>query len=120
MKVARADSCGGWIASASDLVRFAMHVGGAPGTSGILQPATVEAMTTPSTINPGYAKGWIVNAQRWWHNGSLPGTSAIMVSTRSGLAWAALANTRRRDPPSVAGLNRVAGQMVRAAQSFAG
>ncbi len=120
VKVARADSCGGWIASASDLARFAMNVGGGPGTSGILRPATIEAMTTPSAINPGYAKGWIVNAQRWWHNGSLPGTSAIMVSTRNGLSWAALANTRRRDPSSVAGLNRVAGQMVRAARSLAG
>ena len=43
-----------------------------------------------------------------------------MVSTRSGLSWAALANTRRRDPSSVAGLNRVAGQMVQAARSLAG
>jgi CubicO group peptidase (beta-lactamase class C family) len=120
VKVARADSCGGWIASASDLARFAMNIGGGPGTPGILRPHTVAAMTAPSAVNPGYAKGWIVNAQRWWHNGSLPGTSAIMVSTRSGLAWAALANTRRRDPSSVAGLNRVAGQMVRAVASFAG
>jgi CubicO group peptidase (beta-lactamase class C family) len=120
VKVARADSCGGWIASASDLARFAMHVGGASGTSGILRPATVEAMTTPSAINPRYAKGWIVSANGWWHNGSLPGTSAILASTRSGLAWAALANTRLRDPNSVAGLNRVAGQMVRAVKSFAG
>ncbi len=120
VKVARADSCGGWIASASDLVRFATHVDGASGTPGILRPDTVAAMTTPSAVNPRYAKGWIVNARGWWHNGSLPGTSAVMVSTRGGLAWAALANTRRRDPSSVAGLNRVAGQMVQAVASFAG
>ena len=120
VRVARADSCGGWIASASDLVRFAMHVDGAPGASSILRPETIQDMTTPSAINPGYAKGWIVNARGWWHNGSLPGTSAIMVSTRTGLCWAAIANTRRRDPNSVAGLNRVAGQMVRAVRSLAG
>ena len=43
-----------------------------------------------------------------------------MVSTRTGLCWAALANTRRRDPNSVGGLNRVAGQMVQAVRSLAG
>jgi len=120
VKVARADSCGGWIASAPDLVRFAMHVDGASGTLGILRPDTVATMMAPSAINPRYAKGWIVNAQGSWHNGSLPGTSAVMVSTRTGLCWAALANTRLRDPSSVAGLNRVAGQMVRVVKSFAG
>jgi CubicO group peptidase (beta-lactamase class C family) len=120
VRVARADSCGGWIASASDLVRFAIGVDGATDTAGILRPDTVQAMTTSSAINPRYAKGWIVNAGGWWHNGSLPGTSAILVRMRNGLAWAALANTRRRDPNSVAGLNRVAGQMVKAARSLAG
>ena len=120
VRVARADSCGGWIASASDLVRFAMHVDGASNTPNILRPATISTMTTPTAINPKYAKGWIVNARGWWHNGSLPGTSAVMVSTRTGLCWAALANTRRRDPNSVGGLNRVAGQMVQAVRSLAG
>jgi CubicO group peptidase (beta-lactamase class C family) len=120
VRVARADSCGGWIASASDLVRFAMHVDGASNTPNILRPETISTMTTPTAINPNYAKGWIVNARGWWHNGSLPGTSAVMVSTRTGLCWAALANTRRRDPNSVGGLNRVAGQMVQAARSLAG
>ena len=35
-----------------------------------------------------------------------------MVRAQNGLAWAALANTRRRDPSSVAGLNRMASQLV--------
>lgn len=120
VRVARADSCGGWIASASDLVRFAMHVDGASNSPNILRPETIGTMTTPSAINPKYAKGWIVGPRGWWHNGSLPGTSAILASTRTGLCWAALANTRRRDPNSVGGLNRVAGQMVQAARSLAG
>ena len=41
-----------------------------------------------------------------------------MVRGQNGLCWAALANTRRRDPPSVAGLNRAAAQMVRAVKSW--
>ena len=61
VKVARADSCGGWIASPSDLVRFVTHVDGVSDTPSLLQPETIKAMTTPSPINPRYAKGWIVN-----------------------------------------------------------
>ena len=30
----------------------------------------------------------------WWHNGSLPGTTTIMVRTSRGMCWAALTNTR--------------------------
>ena len=112
VKVARADSCGGWIASPSDLVRFVTHVDGLSDTPSLLRPETIKAMTTPLPSNPRYAKGWIVNDRGWWHNGSLPGTSAVMVRGQNGLAWAALANTRRRDPSSVAGLNRMASQLV--------
>ncbi len=118
VKVARADSCGGWIATPSDLVRFVTHVDGLADTPNILRPETIKVMTTPSALNPKYAKGWIVNGQGWWHNGSLPGTSAVMVRGQNGLCWAALANTRRRDPSSVAGLNRTAAQMVGAVKSW--
>ena len=33
-------------------------------------------------------------AGNWWHSGSLPGSTTIMVRTTTGLRWAALANTR--------------------------
>ena len=52
-------------------------------------------MTTPTAANEHYACGWAVNkAPNWWHNGSLPGTSSILVRTASGLCWAALTNIR--------------------------
>jgi hypothetical protein len=59
-------------------------------------------MTTPAPAYPPsspakYARGWMVrnNGQgNWWHGGSLPGTTTIMVHTATGLCWAALANTR--------------------------
>jgi len=95
MKVRRMDSHGGWLAKASDLVRLAMHVDGFETTPNILQAATVKSMTTPTGANPSYASGWSVNkAPNWWHGGSIPGTTSILVRTASGLCWAALANAR--------------------------
>jgi CubicO group peptidase (beta-lactamase class C family) len=97
MNVTRMDSHGGWIARPADLVQFAMNVDGFSASS-ILKPDTIRTMTTASSANAGYAKGWAVNkAGNWWHSGSLPGTSTIMVRTRSGFCWAAFINTSRPD-----------------------
>ena len=43
-----------------------------------------------------YGAGWLVRPQQgnWWHNGSLPGTSSLIVRTGTGLAWAVLFNAR--------------------------
>lgn len=117
--IARLDSCGGWIASPSDLVRFAMHVDGRFDTPSILRPETTKIMLTPSAVRPRYAKGWATNGRNWWHNGSLPSTSAVMVRTQSGFCWAALANTRRREPNSVGAIGKMSWQMVRAVKSWA-
>lgn len=95
MNVRRMDSHGGWLATASDLVRFAMHVDGQAPARNILNPASIKEMTTPTTASPNYAKGWAVNKySNWWHAGALPGTSTIMVRTKSNFCWAALTNTR--------------------------
>ena len=95
MNVARMDSHGGWIATAGDLVQFAMRVDGFPNPPDILRAESLKTMTTPSAASAGYACGWAVNkVPNWWHGGSLPGTSSIMVRTASGLCWAALVNIR--------------------------
>lgn len=97
MNISRMDSHGGWLATPSDLVRFAIRTDGFATAPDMLKPATIATMTTPSAANPGYACGWCVNkAPNWWHNGSLPGTASIMVRTARGLCWAALTNTRRK------------------------
>lgn len=95
MNVRRMDSHGGWLATASDVVRFATRVDGMSPARDLLRPNTIREMTTPTAANPQYAKGWAVNsAHNWWHVGSLPGTTSIIVRTASGFCWAALANTR--------------------------
>jgi hypothetical protein len=52
-------------------------------------------MTTASTNNAGYAKGWSVNRfNNWWHTGALDGTASIMVRANQGYAWAVILNKR--------------------------
>jgi len=97
MNLERMDSHGGWLATPADLVDFATHVDGFSTTPSILKRATIQEMISPSRANPAYAKGWMINsAGNWWHNGSLPGSTTIMVRTASGFCWAALTNTRRQ------------------------
>jgi CubicO group peptidase (beta-lactamase class C family) len=93
--VTRMDSCGGWIASPADLAQFAMHVSGFPKPGNILRSETIATMTTATAQNANYAKGWQVNETKTWcHDGSLPGSIAIMVRTNTGFCWAASANSR--------------------------
>jgi CubicO group peptidase (beta-lactamase class C family) len=122
VNVTRMDSHGGWIATPTDLVRFLNHVQGSPNTPGLLKPETVRTMTTPAPAYPQtsparYARGWMVrndDPATWWHNGSLPGSTTIMVRTGRGLSWAALANTRT-EPSSVidSALDQMMWDMVR-------
>ena len=95
MNVRRMDSHGGWLATPTDLVRFLVRVDDFPTKPDILKPATIATMTTPSAVSVNYAKGWCVNKyNNWWHSGSLPGTTTIMVRTAQQFCWAALTNTR--------------------------
>jgi CubicO group peptidase (beta-lactamase class C family) len=102
MNITRMDSHGGWLATPRDLVLFLNHIDGFKFTANILKPETIRMMTTPSPVNSGYARGWAVNnAPNWWHGGSLPGTTTIMVRTASGFCWAVLTNTRTKGPPDI-------------------
>lgn len=111
--VARMDAHGGWVATPSDLVRFALRVDGFPDPPDLLSADSIARMTTPGKVNAGYALGWSVNrSKNWWHNGALPGSSAIMVRTSSGFCWAALANTRRRGDEMNLALDTLIWKMV--------
>ena len=89
------DSHGGWIASATDLVRLLVAVDGFDPKPDILNQTSIQLMTTPSAANSYYSMGWAVNPWgNWWHIGDLPGTSSILVRTNQELGWAVLFNTR--------------------------
>lgn len=95
------DAHGGWIGSAVDLARFAAALD-RTSPSAILSPETLDTMLSrpAAPLWPGtstyYALGWRVRPARkgttWWHTGSLPGSTAVLYHTPSGLIWAALFN----------------------------
>lgn len=99
INVNRMDSCAGWIASSTQLVQFLDHVGGAPGIPSLLKPETIRQMTTPVAVYPQgsarCARGWMVGDDgSWWHQGSLPGSTALMIRRSNSASSAALCNTR--------------------------
>jgi CubicO group peptidase (beta-lactamase class C family) len=119
LNVARMDSHGGWLGSAADLVRFCMHATGIAGDRSLLKPATIHVMTTPTPLNPAYARGWRVNPRNWWHTGTLTGgTMGLMVRTGSGFCWAGLLNKRSPRPRVRTGLDRLLWRMARTVKAW--
>jgi len=116
MNIRRMDSNGGWLANASDLVQFAVNIGGIERQPGVLRPDSIRTMVTPGPANPPsdikYARGWNVRDNgrgNWWHVGSLPGTTSVLVRTARGFCWSALINTRRQPADQI---NMAFDQMV--------
>jgi CubicO group peptidase (beta-lactamase class C family) len=105
------DAHGGWIGSATDLLKFATALDGSRGQR-LLQPESLELMTARPAAPVSqdseayYGFGWSIRRKKeetgwqqgnWWHTGSLPGSSALLVHTGRGMCWAALFNSRPPD-----------------------
>lgn len=103
------DSHGGWVSSTVDYLRFLTAVDGEPGRPDLLSQGTIATMTAhPPAANQTwthssywYAMGWDVrpsgSGENWWHAGSLPGTTTLVVRAWNGLEWAAFFNARVLD-----------------------
>ncbi len=97
------DSHGAWIGSAVDLMRFLVAIEGR-GRGPLLKSETLAMMTSRPAppVSEGkpthYGLGWNIRPvgddANWWHGGSLPGTSTLLVRTSRGLSWAVLFNSR--------------------------
>jgi CubicO group peptidase (beta-lactamase class C family) len=93
--IARMDSHGGWIATSTDLLRFMVRMDAFAIPVDIVSADSLVAMTTPSPVNPEYARGWIINttpATSWWHIGWLPGSESIVVREDTGMCYAVITN----------------------------
>lgn len=105
------DAHGGWIASAPDLLKFLAAVDALPGRADILSAASIGTMTARQPVWADsaywYALGWLVRPSNgdanWWHTGSLPGTTTLLVRAYNGLAWCALFNTRAQSDAAFSG-----------------
>ncbi|MEO8453012.1 MAG: serine hydrolase domain-containing protein, partial [Gemmatimonadota bacterium] len=102
------DSHGGWIASAVDLVRFLTAVDGAATRPDVISDASRTTMLAPppnvwAGLDYHYGMGWLVrpNPGNWWHDGSLPGTSAFVARLAGGVTIALLFNAREMTPGSL-------------------
>ena len=106
------DAHGGWIASAPDLVRFAMGCDEAAveptsqRTSLLTRPMIEEMFAKPTDYTAKepdvwYGHGWNVRTtgsgtgRNTWHLGALDGTSTILVRRSDGMTWAVLFNMRK-------------------------
>jgi CubicO group peptidase (beta-lactamase class C family) len=97
------DAHGGWIASASDLVRFASALDGRRPPR-LLKPesiAKIESLSDPPIyMDKGkerhYGLGWVIVAEPgrkyWYHDGLLAGTRTMLIHSCDGLVMAALFN----------------------------
>jgi len=97
------DASGGWVSSTIDLLRFLGGVDGRANRPDILRPELVAQMTGsgPDQCAGGacyYAFGWWVRPiqgdANWWHTGTLPGTTSILVRTYNNVSWVGLFNSR--------------------------
>jgi N-acyl-D-amino-acid deacylase len=97
------DAHGGWVSSTVDLLRFMGGVDGRANRPDILRPGlVVEMISNGAAACAGgacyYAGGWLIRPTlgdaNWWHGGSLPGTTSILVRSYHNFSWVALFNAR--------------------------
>ena len=97
------DSHGGWVSSTVDLLRFMAGVDGRANRPDILSAGLVAEMigNGAALCASGacyYAGGWLIRPTQgdatWWHGGSLPGTTSILVRSYHNFSWVALFNAR--------------------------
>ncbi|MBV8720275.1 MAG: serine hydrolase [Chloroflexi bacterium] len=102
--IARMDSHGGWLASALDLTRFAVHVDGFPRKSDVVSSTSLTSMTTPSAAKSDWGKGWALytagGENNWFIFGYLPGSTSLLARYSNGFCCAAIVNLSQSQDPN--------------------
>ena len=96
-------SAGGWLSSATDLMKLIVVIDNEPGVKDILTPESIREMTQVDSrgLDP---LGWRATNERgeWWRTGTLPGTSALVKRQPDGYSWVILSNTSNYKGPHLA------------------
>jgi CubicO group peptidase (beta-lactamase class C family) len=95
-------AAGGWIASATDLMRFMLSIDGQPAPADILSAESIEIMTTP--VSTGFHPlGWrgVTRGERY-RTGTLAGSSVLMVNREDGISYIVLFNSSTWKGPMLA------------------
>lgn len=96
------EAAGGWIASATDLLKLSLAIDGFENVPDILQENSIQAMVARKV---GYSPlGWrkISYDNSWIRTGTLAGTSAVMVRRDDGITFVVLCNTSAWTGPGFA------------------
>lgn len=98
--VRRMDAHGGWIATATDLLRFMVRMEGFDTTLDLVRADSVTTMMTGTAANMGYGRGWGVGGGGVGrgHNGPLGGTESVISRKSVGICYAVIANGNGIDP----------------------
>ena len=91
----RRDANGGWIATPIALLRLFVSIDGFDRVPDILEPGTINMMTTPSLVNENYAAGFTVDSYNTWsHSGSFYGSrSYSVIRTQNGFSGVIFVNS---------------------------
>ena len=121
------DASGAWVSSTIDLLRLVGGIDGRANRPDILSAELIAEMTSKgaTACNNGacyYGAGWFVRPTQgdanWWHGGTLPGTTAMLVRTYNNFSWVGLFNTRSLTANLEAELDAALGNAFAGVTSF--
>lgn len=88
-------AAGGWVASASEIMKLLMAVDGMPGKPDLLSKESIQEMTSHDRNT--MPLGWAGSDQyMWWRTGTLRGTSALLIKRNDGISYFMVINTTPR------------------------
>ncbi len=86
MNVARMDSHGGWVGTPGEMLAFALRVDGFAEPIDLLEAGSSETMAERRGVNEAMPVGGAsTRSGNYWHAGSLPGLTSLLVRTAEGL-----------------------------------
>ena len=121
------DASGAWVSSTIDLLRLVGGIDGRANRPDILSAARIADMTSSGApVCAGgacyYGAGWFVRPTQgdanWWHGGTLPGTTAMLVRPYTNFSWVGLLNARSFSANLEAELDAALGKAFAGVTSF--